>query len=149
MSDRPRVALLDVNVLIALAWPNHAHHAAAGRWLRDHETAGWATCPVTEIGFVRISSNPRALPYACPPAEAVAILQGMRTLDTHRFWPDDVTICDPTLMDAGRLAVHSQVTDAHLLALAKRHGGCLASFDRRLAKLLDEADRSVLVTIPG
>jgi len=59
------VALLDVNALVALAWNSRIHHAAVRRWFVAHHAAGWATCPVTESGFVRVSSNrtTRELPH--------------------------------------------------------------------------------------
>ena len=74
MTKGHRTALLDVNVLIALAWPNHAHHGAAHRWFDDAGRAGWATTPFTESGFVRVSSNRAAIPTATSPALALELL---------------------------------------------------------------------------
>lgn len=142
------VALLDVNVLIALAWPSHVFHHAAHDWFRRNADAGWATCSTTGIGFVRISSNPRALPGAGRPADAVSVLRTMRKSPSHRFWTDDVAISDTRLIDIARVATHSQVTDAHLLALARRHEGRVASFDRGLARLLAPGERGAAMLIP-
>ncbi|MDE2653652.1 MAG: PIN domain-containing protein [Gemmatimonadetes bacterium] len=127
--------LLDVNVLVALAWPNHVHHAAAHHWFRANRDGGWATCPLTESGFVRISSNRRAIPEACAPRDAIRLLERIRAVEGHVFWTDDISPVDPLWTPFARVAGYRQVTDAHLLALAIRHGGQLATFDRRLAEL--------------
>jgi len=130
------VCLFDVNVLVALAWPNHVHHAPAKEWFSAHHAEGWATCPVTESGFVRVSSNPRATPEAKSPAEALFLLRQMVGLDGHHFWVDDISIARSDLIDSSKLLGHRQVTDAHLLALAMRHGGRLVSFDRGLREIV-------------
>jgi toxin-antitoxin system PIN domain toxin len=130
-----RVALLDVNVLVALAWPNHVHHADARRWFRDHSSDGWATTPVTESGFVRISANPRAVHQALKPVEAIEVLRAMRERPGHRFLPDDVELVVDAPLDPTRVVTHAQVTDAHLVAVARRHGAMLATFDRAIESL--------------
>ncbi|MDE2874153.1 MAG: PIN domain-containing protein [Gemmatimonadota bacterium] len=134
--------LLDVNVLVALAWPNHVHHGLAHGWFRAHRRNGWATCPLTESGFVRVSSNRRAIPGAATPAEAIALLGRMRRLEGHVFWADDVSPADSTAKPFARVAGYRQITDAHLLALALRRGGVLVTLDRGLAELAgpDESD---------
>jgi toxin-antitoxin system PIN domain toxin len=129
-------ALLDVNVLVALAWPNHVHHGLARRWFAKHHSNGWATCSSTENGFVRISSNPGVVDEARNPAEAILLLQRLVAVAGHRFWKDDVSIARFATDDAERIRGHRQVTDAHLIALARRHGGRLATFDRRVTGLL-------------
>lgn len=58
------MALLDVNALVALAWDSHIHHARIREWFTANATLGWATCPLTEAGFVRVSTNPKVLPSA-------------------------------------------------------------------------------------
>lgn len=141
-----RVALLDVNVLVALAWPNHVHHADARRFLRGLEPDQWATTPVTEAGFVRVSANPRAVGDALKPVEALEVLRAMRAQPGHRFLPDDVELVVDQPPDAARVVTHRQVTDAHLLAVARRHGAVLASFDRGI-EALDPAGVLVLVPI--
>jgi hypothetical protein len=130
--------LLDVNVLVALAWPNHVHHAAALAWFDEVGRAGFATCPVTQSGFVRVSSNKRAIPDARSPREAREILRRITALPGHVFWPDDIEIASNQHIAWERLGSHAQVTDAHLLALAIRHGGRLATFDRVLVDLAPE-----------
>ena len=133
--------LLDVNVLVALAWPNHVHHRLARSWFEKNHADGWATCSTTQNAFVRISSNPKVVDEARTPAEAVLLLQRLLRLDGHRFWPDDVSIAQSKSIDLERIRGYRQVMDAHLIALVVRHGGRLATFDRRLATLLPrEAD---------
>ncbi|MXW18982.1 MAG: PIN domain-containing protein [Gemmatimonadetes bacterium] len=139
--------LLDVNVLVALAWPNHVHHGLAHGWFRAHRQDGWATCPLTESGFVRVSSNRRAIPGAATPAEAIALLRRLRRLDGHVFWADDVSPADPAATPFARVVGYRQITDAHLLALALRRGGVLATLDRGLAELAGPDERAALEVV--
>ena len=124
--------------MVALAWPNHVHHATALAWFDEVGRAGFATCPVTQSGFVRVSSNKRAIPDARSPREAREILRRITALPGHVFWPDDIEIASNQHIAWERLGSHAQVTDAHLLALAIRHGGRLATFDRVLVDLAPE-----------
>lgn len=140
------ISLLDVNVLVALAWPNHEHHEVATRWFRRHQPEGWATCPLTQSGFVRVSSNQRVIPGAKPPAEAVALLRRMLDLPHHIFFSDDISLVASKFVATEKIAGYRQVTDAHLLAIALRHGGRLATLDRAIAQLLPsgfKADEAV------
>jgi toxin-antitoxin system PIN domain toxin len=132
----PRTALLDVNLLVALAWPNHTQHAAARHWFDSHSTQGWATTPITESGFVRVSSNRSAIPTATSPALAIEVLTAITGLDGHQFWLDDVAMVTSGLGDATLIRTHRDVTDAHLLALTQRHDGVLVTFDAHLARML-------------
>lgn len=125
-----------MNVIVALAWPNHLHHEAAHRWFRRHTAAGWATCPVTQSGFVRVSSNRQVIASARSPGEAIELLRQITALPHHVFWADDIAIASSTRVDASRLVGHHQVTDAHLLALALARDGRLATFDRGIHELL-------------
>ena len=129
------VALLDVNVLVALAWPSHIHHADAHRWFAANQSSGWATCPLTQCAFVRISSNSKIIPEAVQPMEALLLLQEVVALEHHVFWPDDLSMTDP-LVAVDLLAGHRQVVDAYLLGLAIHHDGKLATFDKGMAILL-------------
>jgi toxin-antitoxin system PIN domain toxin len=126
------MTLLDVNALVALAWDSHVHHTAIRSWFAEHSAAGWATCPVTESGFVRVSANAKALPSAIPTAAARDVLAAMRRAPGHRFLVDDVSIVDA---DVPPVAGHRQVTNAHLLTLARRHGLGVVTFDAGLAAL--------------
>jgi len=124
------VALLDVNLLVALAWPNHVHHTPARRWFADRAPRGWATCSLVELGFVRVSSNIRATPAAVSPQEAAALLGRLTALPGYHCWSDDVRFGESPFVARARIVGHQQVIAAHLVALAIRHEGCLATFDR-------------------
>ena len=124
------VGLLDVNVLVALAWPTHVHHDAAHRWFGRGSRTGWATCPATQAGFVRVLSNPSFSPDALTPGEAFAHLARIVGVTGHVFWPDDTTLVGSRFLAEDKLVGYRQVTDAHLLAIALRHGGTLVTFDR-------------------
>jgi toxin-antitoxin system PIN domain toxin len=124
-------ALLDVNVLLALFDRDHPHHPVAVSWWTEEQGEGWASCPLTQNGFVRIVSAPsyrRPLPIE----EAVRLLRAQVLKPGHVFWPDDISLSDPMLFDQGRLLGSNQITDAYLLALAVKNGGRLASFDRSI-----------------
>ena len=125
-----QVALLDVNVLVALFDPAHVHHDAAHDWFADHHTAGWATCPLTENGFLRVLSNPARGGDIVQVPDLVARLRKFRASGGHQFWPDAISLCDQRLFDASVARGHKQLTDVYLLGLAVKRGGCLATFDR-------------------
>jgi len=144
VNEPARLALLDVNVLVALAWPNHVHHQAAHQWFSSSSGVGWVTTAVTEAGFVRVSSNRAAIANATSPARAIDLLAAMTALDGHTFWPDDVASVTAGFGDPELLVSHRDVTDAHLLALAERHGGTLVTFDGRIRRLLGARDPALL-----
>ena len=124
---KPR--LLDINVLLALAWPAHVHHRQAQEWFARNRSAGFRTCPLTQLGFVRISCNPNFTPSAMTPASALALLDRITAMPEHGFWPDDLTLGQAIAAEE-LLVGHRQVTDAYLLALAESHGGIIATLDR-------------------
>jgi len=121
-------ALLDVNVLIALLDVDHVHHDRAREWLRDHARRGWASCPITQNGCVRIMSQP-AYPNPIPAAAVIERLATATSHPRHEFWPDDVSLLDDRIVDGERVHGPRQVTDLYLLALAVHHGGRFATFD--------------------
>lgn len=124
------MALLDVNALLALAWDAHVHHEAIAAWFDNHR-GPWATCPVSEAGFLRISSNPKVLPGALSVREAMGVLHDLRGIGEHRFLVNDVSLTAP---DAPPILGHQQVTDALLLTVARRAEVPLVTFDAALAK---------------
>ena len=130
-----KVGLLDVNMLIALAWPSHVHHRDAQAWFSKNASAGWATCPLTQCAFARISSNRKIIPEAVTPKESLALLADIVRLETHTFWPDDISMLDKHV-PSGLLVGHRQVTDAYLLGLAIRHDGRLVTLDSGLSELV-------------
>ena len=125
-------ALLDVNALIALLDSTHVLHDVTVAWFRRQAQAGWATCAITQNGFVRIVSQP-SYPNPVPTAQAAAILRQATTDQTHRFWPCDVQLCDPAVVSQEHLLGPKQVSDAYLLALAVARGGRFATFDQRVS----------------
>jgi uncharacterized protein len=135
--------LLDVNVLVALAWPVHVHHGAAHVWFRDNHERGWSTCAVTESGFIRVSSNRRATSDARPPAEAAAILRKMCSLSGHSFVSDSVQLSRHAGALQGNVHGSSQVTDVHLILLAKESELCFVTFDKGAAQLANTLDAKV------
>lgn len=126
------VALLDVNVLVALFDPDHVHHEPAHRWFAENRALGWATCPLTENGLIRILGNPA---YSRAPGQAAPNLKHLEVFcgsSGHIFWPDDVSLRDAELFDVEAPPNHRQVTDIYLLGLAVKRGGRLATFDRTI-----------------
>ena len=140
--------LLDVNVLVALAWPNHMHHLAAHEWFAARSPKQWATCSLTQTGFVRVSSNPATTAEARTPAEAIELLELIVSLPGHVFWKDEVAMTDLSIPRDSLLG-HRQVTDAHLVQLAVCHGGRLATFDRGLRELVPEGAPAGFVELLG
>ena len=123
-------ALLDVNVIIALLDPDHAFHDRAHDWWAANAKRGWASCPITENGVVRIMSNPGYSKGAhFTPGDLISRLQKFASQTNHEFWPDDLSIRDDDVFSAERIHGSRQLTDLYLLALAAKHGGKLATFD--------------------
>jgi toxin-antitoxin system PIN domain toxin len=125
------VALLDVNVLVALFNDNHIHHVVAHEWFAENRANGWATCPLTESGVIRIIAG---LPYLRGLETTSSIRQRLVELcddPRHSFWPDSLSLRDELFQF--RNAGHNQLTDIYLLGLAFEHDGRLATFDRRIS----------------
>ena len=124
-------ALLDVNVLIALNDQGHIHHLSASRWLAQHMHLGWASCPLTQNGMLRIMSQ-----TSYPNAQSLSVLCELLRAETqhpsHAFWPDDVSLIDEGFIDADKLLSPRQITDAYLLAIAVKRGGRLITLDKRI-----------------
>jgi toxin-antitoxin system PIN domain toxin len=124
--------LLDANVLISLIDPAHVQHDTAHAWFEAQGQEAWATCPLTENAVLRIVGHARYPNSPGAPAAVAPLVAHLRTLPGHQFWPDDISLLDNEKLDPGRLLSSGQVTDSYLLALARHHGGKLATFDRRL-----------------
>lgn len=125
-------ALLDVNVLIALLDPDHSLHARATQWFASHAREGWASCPITQNGCVRIMSHP-GYPNPFPVRVVMERLAEAISGAPHAFWPDDISLLDTRVADASRIHGPRQLTDVYLLALAVRHGGRFVTFDGTVA----------------
>ena len=140
-------ALLDVNVLVALFDENHTFNAAAETWLAGNIHHGWASCPLTQNGCVRILSQP-AYPNALSVTDAVKRLRAAISEPYHRFLPDSVSLLDDAVVDCGRVSRPRQLTDVYLLALAVEHGCRLVTFDRSIpVPAVRRAERRSLVVI--
>ena len=106
---------------------SHVHYSAAQKWFARERRSGFRTCPLTQIGLVGISSNPKFTPVS--PREAIALLERITSMPEHKFWPSDLGLLDAV----GRLEPiigHRQITDAYLLGLARARRGILATLDR-------------------
>ena len=123
--------LLDINILIALADPDHQHHGKAEAFFLANHTAGWATCPITENGFVRILGGPSYPkgPGSCETARDM--LKSLCAYAGHRFWTDDLSV-----RSLVNLPVSKHLTDHYLLSLAMNRQGKLATFDRHIKAAL-------------
>jgi len=131
-------ALLDLNVLIALSWPSHIHHEAAHQWFARESNYGWATCPITQMGLIRLSSNPKIFPDAVSPADAISLLNKIVELPEHQFWSDAISINESLIFQKSKLLGHRQITDAYLLSLAIHNNGRLITFDKGIRSLLEK-----------
>ena len=124
--------LLDVNFLIALAWPNHVHHSIAKKWFHNHHAEGWSTCLMTQAAFVRISSNPKIIEDAVTPIEALNLLKKYTERKTHLFLPNTVDFSAQEEYPVSLLHGHRQVTDFYLLLLARSNDAVLVTLDGKL-----------------
>jgi len=127
-----RRTLLDVNVLIALLEPGHDFFQRAQEWFSSSGKDDWGVCPLTEIGLVRITTNPSFHPGPRTPEEAIAALEKLATRPGYRYWPLTDSWAALTAPFAARITGHQQVTDAYLLGLAIKENGVLVTFDRGL-----------------
>ena len=141
--------LLDINVLIALIDPVHVGHDVAHVWFEKEGRKSWATCPLTENGVIRIVGHPRYAGGPGSPAEVAAIVEKMRSIPGHVFWPDDISLIGAAHIEVGQILTSAQVTDSYLLALAVAHDGGLATFDRRLSTKAVKGGKAALRLVPS
>lgn len=125
-------ALLDVNVLIALLDADHVHHDAARMWLKEHIGLGWASCPITQNGVLRIMSQ-TSYPNSVTPGAVAHRLRTATQARHHQFWPDSVSLIRPSVLKPEQVITSKQITDLYLLALAVSRGGRLVTFDVRIS----------------
>jgi hypothetical protein len=124
-------ALLDVNVLVALLDGGHLHHRPATAWLAEHVDRGWASCPITQNGCLRILSLP-GYPNPQPTAQVAQRLATAMADRSHLFWPDDVSLLDKGRLRWDRVLGPRQLTDLYLLTLAVRHDGTFVTLDQAI-----------------
>jgi toxin-antitoxin system PIN domain toxin len=127
--------LLDLNCLIALADPDHRHYETTKRWFVETGNKGWSVCPLTEAGFVRVTTNPSYGATVRTVSQATAVLAGFARSPGYRFWPVDKPWAALTAPFAARIFGHQQVTDAYLLGLAVQQRGVLVTFDKGIQYL--------------
>ena len=140
-------ALLDVNVLVALLDSGHLHHATATRWLKENVDSGWASCPLTQNGCLRILTV-ASYPNAQPTALVADRLTRAVAMDAHTFWPDSISLLGIGVLRWDRMLSSRQITDHYLLALAASHGGRLVTFDRGTSiQAVSAASKKHLVTL--
>jgi toxin-antitoxin system PIN domain toxin len=144
-----KTALLDLNILTALLWPAHEHHDMAHRWFSARAKSPWATCSLTQLGFVRIVSNPAFSRDALSPPGAVALLAANLSHATHEFWTETLPLPAAIKGMQPRLQGYRPLTDAYLLALASHRKGVLATFDRGLRSLAGDRFDSALEIVPA
>ena len=123
--------LFDVNVLIALFDPGHVHHDRAHVWWEQNRASGWASCPLTQNGFVRVMSQP-GYPNSVATPEAIRILGKAARQQEHAFWPDDLSITYSDRFRSERILGPKQVAHLYLLSSAVQRDGRLATFDRSI-----------------
>jgi uncharacterized protein len=126
-------ALLDINFIIALFDETHVFHAKAHTWWMEHCVHGWASCPLTENGVVRIMARPISMVRKpATPADILAMLRRFIQENDHEFWPDNISLRQETVFNFDRIHGTRQLTDIYLLALAQRHKGRLVTFDSKI-----------------
>lgn len=137
-------ALLDTNVLLALAWPNHQHHSLAHEWFHAQARHGWASCALTQVGFIRLSSNPAYTPSAVTPQQAAHLLRKLISHPRHQFWPSPAATAPAIYLQT---LGHQQVNDAYLVEVAKRRSGRLVTLDTRLP--IHAGEESLVLVLSG
>lgn len=127
--------LLDVNILLALVWPRHEGHAAVHAWFAKLGHRAWATNPLTQLGALRLLTNPAVTQGAVSASAAIEVLSEATRHEGHEFWPLDREISAGLKTFAGRLRGHQQWTDAVLLWQASERDGVLVTFDSGIKEL--------------
>ena len=127
--------LLDLNALVFLADTDSPHYPAVQNWFDTAGKEDWGVCPLTEAGFVRVTTNPAYGGATRTVAQATAILAAFAAYPGYRYWPISESWSAVTAPFAARLFGHQQVTDAYLVGLALKHNGTLVTFDRGIKYL--------------
>jgi toxin-antitoxin system PIN domain toxin len=140
--------LLDVSVLVTLCDAAHEFHDEASAWFRQIQPEGWATCPLTENGLVRIVGHPSDPGGPGSPAKTRPLLQALVRTSGHAFWADEISICDGTAFPSLARTTAASLTDLYLLALALHHGARFATLDGRIDPSVLPGGSSALVLVP-
>ena len=140
--------LLDVNALIALLWEDHPFHDTMAAWFAKRAKTGWATCAITQSGFIRVMNQPALVKPGRTVAELAEVLAINVAHPAHRLLALDFDFADVLACCTGGVVGHRQVTDAYLLTAAVRAGMKLLTFDRGLGTLLASgAQRSACIEV--
>lgn len=140
------IRLLDVNILIALIDPKHVHHNVAASWFTREGQQGWASCPITENGVLRIVGHPRYQNTPGSPVLVSEVLRELRRVGNHQFWADDISLLTSAAVEPAALTSHRNLTDSYLLALAVTKGGQLVTLDVNLStKAVRGGDAAILI----
>ncbi len=148
MNQAKKKYLLDLNTLIALAEPDHEFHKPAGKWFQTEGRENWGICPLTEAGFIRITTHPKYRPATRTVRQATAILASFAQHPGYRYWPILDSWTTLTTPFSARIFGHQQVTDAYLLGLAIKEHGVLVTFDSGFAILAGTEYSSNLRVLP-
>ena len=126
------IALLDVSVLVALFDDGHVSHETAHDWFTDNQALGWASCPITENGVMRVLGNPSQPSGFIPIFDIAARLETFCSGTNHHFWPDDLSFRNRSRFHVDGIRGYRQLTDVYLLGLAVQRSGRFVTFDQRV-----------------
>lgn len=121
--------LVDVNLLLALVWPRHESHQTAHAWFAKSGQRAWATNPLTQLGVLRLLTNPQVTQGAVSANTALEVLREATGHPGHEFWPLDSPLPDSVQTLSARIRGHHQWTDAVLLGQAVQRDGVLVTLD--------------------
>jgi predicted nucleic acid-binding protein len=106
------------------------HYRATQIWFDAVGKKNWGVCPLTEAGFIRVTTNPAYRGPNRTVHQASAILSELAKHSGYRYWPITQPWSVLTMPFSARILGHQQITDAYLLGLAIKESGTLVTFDR-------------------
>jgi uncharacterized protein len=132
MANNFTTYLLDVNVLLALFDPHHIAHDLVHGWMESIANFRWASCPITENGFIRIVTSPKYTNIHSTTEEAISRLSEFMEGTQHYFWSDSLSFTDSKYFSFIKPCGSKQLTDIYLVGLAHKNKGKLATLDKRI-----------------
>ena len=138
--------LLDINILLALADTSHSHHHRTRSWFLSPARQAWATCPITENGFVRILGQAAYPGFQGETEDARLVLKSLVNYPGHQFWSDDLSLLDTSAIP--ELSGSKHLTDIYLLALAVKRKASFATLDQRINPELIPGGPQACVVLP-
>jgi hypothetical protein len=139
--------LLDTNVLIPLLWPKHTGQAKVRAWFTKNAAKSFATCSLTQAGFLRITCSPFITGERFSLSDAQDLLLDFIRWPGHAFWPTPISYFEATAPFKRRMHGPKQITDGYLLGIAKHHGGKLATMDKAVKSLAGPEHRDLVELI--